>query len=216
MIVVEGYTDVLACHQAGAQNTVAAMGTALTEDQIRLLARMGQTAVLVLDGDKGGVDAALRAGALARDAGLGVKIAILPADSDPADLIATDGPDRFAQLVDGAVSFSRFHVVTAIARADISTPEGKARTRSCMRCGPCSRTCHQAPSREPRGAPRRRDRVPRGHRRVLDARRLARAPAGRPGPDRGVPTEREQLHAAVATPRAARRSATRAVRPPAL
>lgn len=101
------------------------MGTAVAEDQIRLLQRMAQTAVFVLNGDKGGVDAVLRDVALARDVGLRVNVATLPAGRDPADIIAADGADRFAQLVDDAVSFPRFQLVTAIARAGISTPEGK-------------------------------------------------------------------------------------------
>nr|MDQ3676729.1 DNA primase [Actinomycetota bacterium] len=87
VIVVEGYTDALAMHQAGIVNTVALMGTAVTEGQIATLKRLAPTVVLLLDGDDSGADAILRAGALARPSGLEVLVAALPAGSDPAAVV---------------------------------------------------------------------------------------------------------------------------------
>ncbi len=125
VLVVEGYTDVLAFHQAGARNTVAAMGTAVTEDQVAVLRRIAGSVVFVLDGDDCGVDAALRAGALAHAADLDVKLVRLPAGSDPADIAAAGGADAVRALLSESMSLQRFQVSTAIGRADLSTAEGK-------------------------------------------------------------------------------------------
>ncbi|MFP5378853.1 MAG: DNA primase [Vicinamibacteria bacterium] len=124
-IVVEGYTDALALHQAGVQNTVATMGTAVTDEQITLLKRLAPAATLVLDGDSSGTAAALKAGPLAAAAGLDVKVAVLPAGADPADIAQDGGPDAIAALLADAVTFPRFQVDRAIAAADLADPEGK-------------------------------------------------------------------------------------------
>ena len=124
-VVVEGYTDALALHQAGIQNTVASMGTAVTDEQIALLKRLAPAATLVLDGDSSGTAAALKAGALAAAAGLDVKVAVLPVGADPADVAQDAGPDALAGLLAGAVTFQRFRIDQAIAAADLARPEGK-------------------------------------------------------------------------------------------
>ena len=125
VIVVEGYTDVLAFHQAGACNTVAAMGTAITEEQVALLRRMAPIVVFVLDGDRSGVDAALRAGALARAVDLDIKVVLLPASRDPAEIAAAGGGDAVRELLCQSMSLPRFQVSTSITAADLSTAEGK-------------------------------------------------------------------------------------------
>ena len=91
VIVVEGYIDALAMHQAGIVNTVALMGTSITEQQIARLKQLAPTVVLMLDGDDAGAAAILRAGVLARPLGLEVLVATLPADTDPADLLQREG-----------------------------------------------------------------------------------------------------------------------------
>ena len=98
-IVVEGYIDALAMHQAGMVNTVALMGTSITEHQIARLKQLAPTAVLMLDGDDAGAAAILRAGALARPFGLEVLVATLPADTDPADLLQREGAPAVRELV---------------------------------------------------------------------------------------------------------------------
>jgi len=131
VIVVEGYIDALAMHQAGIVNTVALMGTAASEQQIAMLKRLAPTVVLMLDGDDAGAQAILRAGALARPAGLEVLVASLPAESDPA--VQQQGGDVVRELVAAAFAFARFRVLHHVERADVSSAEGKDRLLSELR-----------------------------------------------------------------------------------
>lgn len=90
-ILVEGYTDVIACHQSGLTNVVAALGTALTIDHARMLQRMCSRVTLVFDGDLAGRKAADRAVEMFFAANVDVRIAILPDEQDPAELLEQDG-----------------------------------------------------------------------------------------------------------------------------
>ena len=125
VVVVEGYVDALAMHQAGIANTVSLMGTAISESQIAALKRLATTVVLMLDGDDAGAQAILRAGVLSRDAGLEVLVASLPADTDPAALVQRGGAEAVRELLAGAIAFARFRVLHHVERADLSTAEGK-------------------------------------------------------------------------------------------
>ena len=124
-VVVEGYTDVLALHGAGIDNAVAIMGTAMTEAQVAELRRLAPTVRLALDADAAGQDAMVRAARLARARELDLRIVALPPGSDPADLVAADGPDSVRALFDGAVPFERFRVEQVLAAADLSSTEGR-------------------------------------------------------------------------------------------
>jgi DNA primase len=126
-IVVEGYIDALAMHQAGMVNTVALMGTSITEHQIRRLKQLAPMVVLMLDGDGAGAAAILRAGLLAQPLGLEVLVATLPADTDPADLLQREGASAVRDLVAEAGAFARFRVQHHLERADIGTAEAKDR-----------------------------------------------------------------------------------------
>src|SRR6185436_6386553 len=104
-IVVEGNFDVLALHQAGIEEAVAPMGTALTEEQVGVLGRLAKTITVVFDGDAAGQRAAQKAIPLFVEAGiLGGRIARLPAGVDPDDFVrqADQGPDAFRRLVESA------------------------------------------------------------------------------------------------------------------
>ena len=104
-IIVEGNFDVLALHQAGIEEAVAPMGTALTEEQIGLLGRLAKTIVVVFDGDAAGQRAAQKAIPLFVDAGIvDARIARLPAGVDPDDFVrqADRGPEAFRRLVENA------------------------------------------------------------------------------------------------------------------
>ena len=104
-ILVEGNFDVLALHQAGIEEVVAPMGTALTEEQVAAVGRLAKTITVVFDGDTAGQRAAQKAIPLFVDAGiLGGRIARLPAGVDPDDFVRQPdrGPDAFRRLVDGA------------------------------------------------------------------------------------------------------------------
>ena len=81
--LVEGYTDVIAFHQAGIINTVASSGTALTVDQIRLMARFSPNVTIIYDGDPAGIKASLRGINLILEQGMNVKVLLLPQGEDP-------------------------------------------------------------------------------------------------------------------------------------
>jgi DNA primase len=105
VIAVEGYTDVIACVAAGFEASVAPMGTALTEDQLRLLWQMADEPVLCFDGDAAGLKAAYRAIDLALPhlkPGKSLRFALLPAGQDPDDVIRTDGAEAFGAVIGAA------------------------------------------------------------------------------------------------------------------
>lgn len=81
--MVEGYTDVLAMHQAGIANVVASSGTSLTVEQIRLIKRFTQNIIIIYDGDEAGIMASLRGIDLILEEGLNVKVVLLPKGEDP-------------------------------------------------------------------------------------------------------------------------------------
>jgi DNA primase len=123
--VVEGYTDVLALHQAGFHNAVAAMGTALTEEQLGELARLAREVVLAFDADRSGQEAMLRAQSAAAGRGVVLKVVRLPDDKDPCDLLVEAGPDSFKTRVGDAIPILEFQVASALAGADMGSAAGK-------------------------------------------------------------------------------------------
>jgi len=130
VILCEGYTDVIAMHQAGLRNTVGLMGTALTEDQVSELARMAPVVALALDADSAGQEAMIRAAKVAEGRKLELRVVPLPAGNDPADIVQNEGPETITKLVAGSVPFVRFRVDRALLLADLETAEGKDRAVS--------------------------------------------------------------------------------------
>ncbi len=126
-ILCEGYTDVIAMHQAGMPNTVGLMGTALTAEQVGELARMAPTVLLALDADTAGQEAMLRASQLAARRRLELRVVSLPGGMDPAELLQREGPEGIAAAVEDAVPFVRFRVERVLAAGDHSSPEGRDR-----------------------------------------------------------------------------------------
>ncbi|MGA9115234.1 MAG: DNA primase [Bacteroidota bacterium] len=124
-LLVEGYTDLLSLYQEGIRNTVAAGGTALTEEQVRLLARYAREIVLVYDADSAGFGAALRGLDLIIEGGLGVRIAQLPPGEDPDSFVRSAGAGRLKELVDGSVSFLDFKAGAFARQGLLDTPEGR-------------------------------------------------------------------------------------------
>ncbi|MDR7123649.1 DNA primase [Pseudotabrizicola sp. 4114] len=105
LIVAEGYMDVIALSEAGFQATVAPLGTAVTEDQLRLMWRIADEPVIALDGDTAGIRAALRVIDLALpllEAGKGLRFAVLPPGLDPDDLIKQQGAPAMQKVIDTA------------------------------------------------------------------------------------------------------------------
>lgn len=129
VIAVEGYMDVIALAQAGFEDAVAPMGTALTEQQIELLWRMADKPLLCLDGDNAGVRAAMRAAErtlpLLRP-GHSLRIVTLPAGLDPDDLLKRDGPAAVEKLL--ALPRSLLDLIWEHERSaqPLSSPEDKA------------------------------------------------------------------------------------------
>jgi DNA primase len=127
VVLCEGYTDVIALHQAGLRNAVATMGTALTGDQVGELAKLAPVVHLALDADAAGQNAMLRAAEVAGGRALQLRVVPLPAGTDPADLVARDGADAMRALVAQSIPFVRFRVERALATGDRTTAEGKDR-----------------------------------------------------------------------------------------
>src|SRR3954451_17367676 len=127
IVAVEGYTDVLALHQAGIREVVAIMGTALTQEQLAELRRAAPTAYFALDADRAGQEAMLRAGHMAKERGLELLVVQLPEARDPAELVAEEGAEAFGKLLDGALTVADFEVRRALAAADLTTPRGRDR-----------------------------------------------------------------------------------------
>ncbi|MXQ07989.1 DNA primase [Alphaproteobacteria bacterium GH1-50] len=110
LIVAEGYMDVIALSEAGLAASVAPLGTAVTEDQVRLLWRMHDEPVIALDGDKAGLRAALRVIDIALpmlEAGKSLRFCLMPEGLDPDDLIRAEGAGAMRKLVEGAVPMVR-------------------------------------------------------------------------------------------------------------
>jgi DNA primase len=127
MILVEGYTDVLALHQAGLRNAVGIMGTALTEEQVGELERIAHVLELCLDADRAGQDAMLRASRLTKARKLELRVVGLPEGTDPADLVERDGAEALRKLVEDSKPFVAFHVDRILERADTRSAEGRDR-----------------------------------------------------------------------------------------
>lgn len=103
VVVVEGYTDVIACHKAGFENVVATLGTALTRDHARTLQRLCDRVVLLFDGDRAGKQAADRAVEICFRADVDARLAMIPGGEDPAELLTpSGGPDRFRSIIEDA------------------------------------------------------------------------------------------------------------------
>lgn len=124
-ILVEGYTDVLALHQAGLLNTVGLMGTALTGEQAAGLARLAPIVELALDADAAGKEAMLRAARVAAGQRLELRVVEMPAGTDPADLVAAEGAEAMRARTAAAVPFARFQVERILETADLSGGDGR-------------------------------------------------------------------------------------------
>jgi DNA primase len=125
IVAVEGYTDVLALHQAGIREAVAIMGTAVTPDQLKRLRQAAPTIYFALDADAAGQEAMARA-ARSAEGEFELRVVQLPEGSDPADLVQTAGTEAFDELLQsGAISVPQFQVKRALAAADLSTPGGR-------------------------------------------------------------------------------------------
>jgi len=132
-IVVEGYMDVIALHQAGVTEVVATNGTALSADHFALLGRFGPQAVVALDSDAAGAAAVERAFEAALDSTLDVRVLIVPDGKDPADFVNAHSGEDFRALAQDAPPMVEFRLRREIDRFDLRDPDGRARAvRACI------------------------------------------------------------------------------------
>ncbi|MEK7821446.1 MAG: DNA primase [Planctomycetota bacterium] len=125
VLVMEGYTDVIMAHQYGISWAVGLLGTALSEEHVRLLRPWTEVVVLVMDGDAPGLKSAERNVETLIREDVETRIAELPEGYDPCDLLLKEGRDSFLEKVGGAAEFFDFKVKRASQRWDLSTPSGK-------------------------------------------------------------------------------------------
>src|SRR4029079_16629734 len=128
VIVVEGYFDAVALHQAGLTHTVATLGTALTPEHIQVLRRFASKVVLLFDPDQAGVRAALRGLDLFVNSGIGVKVVTLPAGEDPDTYVRKEGTEAFARLEEQSPSLLDFSLEQCLSTAESGTIEGRIRS----------------------------------------------------------------------------------------
>lgn len=117
-LLVEGYTDVIALHQAGIENVVASGGTSLTSDQLRLIKKYTSNLTIIYDGDAAGIKAAQRGMDLAFEEGLRVKLVLIPGQEDPDSYVRKIGPSAFKDFIhSGKKDFILFQLEISLAAA---------------------------------------------------------------------------------------------------
>jgi DNA primase len=123
-VLVEGQMDVIACHQAGFGNTVAASGTALTSEHLDILKRYAPEARLFFDMDSAGQEAAWRGALLALEKGMNVSLVSISSGKDAADLAVSD-TDALRSAIGAAVTAPKYFLEHFLKKYDVSRPEGK-------------------------------------------------------------------------------------------
>lgn len=126
VIVMEGFMDVIRASIVGVKNTVALMGTALTNNQFNLIKRLSNNIILCLDGDDPGVKAMLSIGEHLLDQGVEVRVVVLPDNDDPDSFILKNGKERFLGLIENAINFSDFKMQSLRKNVNFKSDEEKA------------------------------------------------------------------------------------------
>ncbi len=124
-VIVEGYMDVIACHQAGITNTVAPLGTAFTEEHALALRRVCDRLILVFDADRAGIAAAEKSGRIAEKEGLEVLVVDLGGDRDPADILAEEGGEGLGARLSRRVELFEMLMRQAVRETRVDTSEGR-------------------------------------------------------------------------------------------
>ena len=125
VIIVEGYMDTISLVQAGFENVVASMGTALTKDQARILKRYTDKVYISYDGDFAGQKASIRGLEILQEEGLDVKVVSLPNGLDPDDVIKKFGKKGYQELLDDAKPLIDFKLDILKRTYDVNTIDGK-------------------------------------------------------------------------------------------
>lgn len=130
LILCEGYMDVIAMHQAGFTNAVAGCGTALTNEQVRLLSRYAKEIILVYDNDEAGQKALNKAISLFDQIDIGISIPTLSGGKDPDEIIKNFGRARFEDMLDGASNEIEFAIMKLRKNFNLQTTQGKSQFAS--------------------------------------------------------------------------------------
>ncbi|MCL5676773.1 MAG: DNA primase [Firmicutes bacterium] len=125
-VMVEGYMDVIACHQAGVTNVVASLGTALTADQGRLLLQQAPRVVIAYDSDAAGQNATLRGLDILGGLGCQVSVLALPEGKDPDEFLRSHSADEFRSLTEKALPLVEFRLEALLRKFGAASPEAKA------------------------------------------------------------------------------------------
>lgn len=127
LILCEGYMDVIALHQADFAFAVAGCGTALTQDQARLLSRYADEVILSYDADGAGQEALRKAIGIFSSIGMKIKVLKLSGGKDPDEIIRKYGRERFQSLLDGAANDIEFRILAQREKYDLDSDDGKVR-----------------------------------------------------------------------------------------
>jgi DNA primase len=125
LILAEGNIDVIALHQAGFDCAVASLGTALTDTQVRLMARYSDKLVIAFDSDGAGSQAAARAIGLTEKTGMGVRLLRIPNAKDPDEYINKFGADAFRRLIESSENHVVYRLEGIKSRFDLKTDDGR-------------------------------------------------------------------------------------------
>lgn len=126
-LVVEGYTDVIALQEAGIEEAVATNGVALGETHFEQLKKFGRRAILMLDSDAAGRGATERSFDVHHRLGVEVLVAALPPGRDPAEVVASDGPEGVRKVIGEAQPLLEYKVEQLLDKVQLDTPEARSR-----------------------------------------------------------------------------------------
>ena len=125
LILVEGYMDAISLHQAGFDNVIACLGTALTSEMAHLLSRYCDEVILSYDADEAGQKATARAIGIFNSIGMKLRVVRLSGGKDPDEILRNYGPERFRSLIEGAANDIEFALVRLRSDYDLATSDGK-------------------------------------------------------------------------------------------
>ena len=123
--ICEGYMDAIAMHQAGFENTVAALGTAFPDEQVQLIARYADRVNLIFDADVAGQEATRRAITNLRKTGIDVRVVSIPDGKDPDEFIKKNGPEAFRRVLEGSANAVEYRLLEIGKNHDVRTSGGK-------------------------------------------------------------------------------------------
>ncbi len=126
-LIVEGYLDVIACHQYGINNVVASLGTAFTREQAKLLMQHTYQIAIIYDGDTAGSKATLRGLDILSQLGCDVRVVSLPQGQDPDDYLRNNGPKKLRELIVQSQGLIEYKLIKTMENVNVSTIIGKTK-----------------------------------------------------------------------------------------